>query len=314
MNKIYFSFAPIPWTRKPFTEEVGYISNEMVATGATQTTLMQIAEPPYSYSVTPAIFNGKRKKANWKSQQAIYFDFDNKNKEPDEIVRIDDVLEKFKKYGIVPNFYYYTFSNSETIPKFRIVLILDAPITNKKDCINILDGLKLCFQEADPACFEPSRIFHGGQKSFEITQEPVSLLKVIEVASIYNITNDHHKTRKVVSPWVSPYYNSNNTQAGTSSETEAENKRMYQNDFDWEKLKENCLIFKDFVDGVWLDHLIILGLATNMNRLRGGEKLFYDIIKKNNELGLTNYTENNLSTMRYAKSVDYNAENLCNFS
>ena len=89
-------------------------------------------------SFTPAVMTGTTGDT-WQSQQVICADIDNDSGEKDankRKIRLASPLtperarEVMAQYGIDPYFMYYSFSNADDWPKFRIVLILDAPITD----------------------------------------------------------------------------------------------------------------------------------------------------------------------------------------
>ena len=84
--------------------------------------------------------------STWQSQQVICADIDNDTGEKDadgRKIRIKNPLtpeqasEVMRNYGIDPYFMYYSFSNGENWPKFRIVLILDEVITDPDEAIDL---------------------------------------------------------------------------------------------------------------------------------------------------------------------------------
>lgn len=115
--------------------------------------------------------------STWQSQQVICADIDNDTGKKDadgRKIRIDNPLtpeqasEVMKKYGIDPYFMYYSFSNGENWPKFRIVLILDEVITDPDEAIDLSNRFNGIFNAAAEHCADTSsednaRYFFGGR-------------------------------------------------------------------------------------------------------------------------------------------------------
>ena len=113
----------------------------------------------------------------WQSQQVICADIDNDTGKKDadgRKIRIDNPLtpeqakEVMKKYGIDPYVMYYSFSNGENWPKFRIVLILDEVITDPVEAIDLSNRFNGIFNAAAEHCADTSsednaRYFFGGR-------------------------------------------------------------------------------------------------------------------------------------------------------
>ena len=125
---------------------------------------------------TPAEMTGTTG-STWKSQQVICADIDNDTGEKDadgRKIRIDNPLtpeqakEVMKKYGIDPYFMYYSFSNGENWPKFRIVLIMDEVITDPDEAKDLGTRFNGIFNAAAEHCADTSsednaRYFFGGK-------------------------------------------------------------------------------------------------------------------------------------------------------
>ena len=113
----------------------------------------------------------------WQSQQVICADIDNDTGKKDadgRKIRIDNPLtpeqasEVMRNYGIDPYFMYYSFSNGENWPKFRIVLILDEVITDPGEAIDLANRFNGIFNAAAEHCADTSsednaRYFFGGR-------------------------------------------------------------------------------------------------------------------------------------------------------
>ena len=115
----------------------------------------------------------------WQSQQVICADIDNDTGEKDADGRkicIDSPMtperarEVMKKYGIDPYFMYYSFSNTEQHPKFRIVLILDEPLTDPAAAEDLTARFTGIFSAdiekcADTGTRDNARLFFGGRSN-----------------------------------------------------------------------------------------------------------------------------------------------------
>ena len=115
--------------------------------------------------------------STWQSQQVICADIDNDTGEKDadgRKIRIKNPLtpeqasEVMRNYGIDPYFMYYSFSNGENWPKFRIVLILDEVITDPDEAIDLANRFNGIFNAAAEHCADTSsednaRYFFGGR-------------------------------------------------------------------------------------------------------------------------------------------------------
>ena len=61
--QINVSLAPVKCAQKPKSKkDISFINNSFILTGLTITELVQYSSEPYSYTITPAVFeNNKRK-------------------------------------------------------------------------------------------------------------------------------------------------------------------------------------------------------------------------------------------------------------
>lgn len=128
-------------------------------------------------SFTPAVMTGTTGD-KWQSQQVICADIDNDTGKKDadgHKIQIDNpltpehALEVMNQYGIDPYFMYYSFSNKAEWVKFRIVLVLDEPLTDPaaaNDYIARFTGIfnKAAYHCADTTASDNARLFYGGKK------------------------------------------------------------------------------------------------------------------------------------------------------
>ena len=88
--------------------------------------------------------------------------------------------------GITPFFMYHTFSNSDDLEKYRIVLILDQPITDKQEAAELTARFADIFNKrapgaADTTMSDAARLIFGGKHgcTFNITEQvtPLQVLR-----------------------------------------------------------------------------------------------------------------------------------------
>lgn len=127
-------------------------------------------------SFTPAVMTGTTGDT-WTQQQIICADIDNDTGKKDadgHKIMIGDPLtpdrarEVMAEYGIDPYFMYYSFSNTAEWPKYRIVLVLDDPITDPdtaNDLIHRFTGIfnKAADHCADTTARDNARLYYGGK-------------------------------------------------------------------------------------------------------------------------------------------------------
>lgn len=132
---------------------------------------------------TPAAMTGTTGDT-WQTQQVICADIDNDTGKKDadgHKIRLADPLtpekarEVMAQHGIDPYFMYYSFSNADNWPKFRIVLVLDAPITDPataNDLIARFTGIfnKAVYHCADTTASDNARLYYGGKADCIIYQ------------------------------------------------------------------------------------------------------------------------------------------------
>ncbi len=294
------TIAPIRLKGRPSTKEVATIRNNMSPTGLTYNQLIQHSAPPNSYTIAPALHTGCTiNNSSWVSQQVYYLDFDG-------TISINKVIERFNSFGITPNFYYTTFRHTDDSPRFRVGLLTDHELKDFDTAKRIREGLKRVFPESDPTCFDAARIFFGGTKTFPITEKPIPYYKLCLMIGIVTMEEDHGKSRFVPGRVSLLDYNKD-----TRFETDEYHayltylRRLKNNKVDFEKLAERVRIFKDFLDGVWLFHDQLFGIATSLHWLKGGKKLFKDTMNKYNELGLTNYDKYKFRIIDYVSIMEY---------
>ncbi|TDL30704.1 hypothetical protein E2R51_17110 [Jeotgalibacillus sp. S-D1] len=153
----------VDYLSKPSGREIGLINNRIIQCNPVEIDAAKLAEEvTKGKTFIPATFKSigdsiKRSKANWESQQVIALDFD-------EGLTLDEAInDEFFKHNAV--FLYTTFRHKENHHKFRVVFVLDKPLTQYKVFEYIIDDLLRCYPQADRACRDGSRLFFGGKEA-----------------------------------------------------------------------------------------------------------------------------------------------------
>ncbi|REG92143.1 hypothetical protein [Algoriphagus antarcticus] len=270
----------------------------------------EMMTPPHSFTWSGALMPNGRKAANWISQQVFALDFDS-GITPEEAIKIG--IEK----DLVPNLIYTSFSDSPELRKFRFVYVLDHSMEEPEGAKKLILYLMAMFPMADKMCKDISRMFYGG-KSFTIHSEVYHSLQEIYIKTdTYFMEIDTNKSRKITKSVKSRQAlgKDRGFREIPSEESIALFKKNKKFDHpDWSEFAEDVIIFKDFLEGKWLYHKEIFGLATSLHWFNGGQKLMKNTMEKHNRSGKTKYTENNFSTVIYAARVKYFPMKLSDFS
>jgi len=308
------SIDPKPQREKPSDlTEIGRINKSLqTITGLTISDISSILVKPYSFSWCPAVFNGRRSNENWVSQQVFALDFDGG-------ISPDDVFKRFNDYGIVPNIIYYTFSDTLENRKFRVLVFTDIAITDIEMRNHIQNGLLVLFPEADGSCKDPARFFFGGNTSEVLNPVPVELIKLFDCTSLSQNFGGNNTSTDLLQKRLLLYNIYRNKRSGISNYTLGIAPPKYlinhkNNLSDFNKISEQVKIFRDFLNGEWLHHPQLFGLATNLHWLRGGIKRMKNTMNHFNSIGKTQYTQNNFKILKYVKSMQYLPQSLKNFS
>ena len=153
---------------------------------------------------TPAAMTGTTGDT-WQAQQVICADIDNDTGKKDadgHKIRLADPLtpekarEVMAQHGIDPYFMYYSFSNADNWPKFRIVLVLDAPITDPataNDLIARFTGIfnKAVYHCADTTASDNARLYYGGKAdSIIYTSGKTTSTELLQALPVYEDTTE----------------------------------------------------------------------------------------------------------------------------
>lgn len=299
---------------KPNDKYRGTITNHLIhLEDVTIEEFAGLVQPPYSLTWSGNQYNGSRSNKNWISSCAYAVDFDKGT------ISIEEVIKRIQNLGITPQIHYYTFSDTPELRKFRIVFFLNTPITDRRINKMLIDGLLKLYPEADQTCKDFSRYFFGGKESTVISKKSIPVSKFIDSLSIYIISKDSFKTRKL--PLSSEYYTNINSVSKPTFLYKEYRNTGFQTSFeditpttssvqggiraDFNELRKRIKIFDSFCSGEWLYHDQLYGLATNMIYFEGGAKFMKEIMEKYNKEGLTDYGDEKLALIQYVKATHY---------
>lgn len=312
------------WTHKPNRDkgEIGEISDRIIY-HPVDITIKELATKvtqPYGQSWTTAYLiptPRKDKKGNivknekqeiiltrqnegWKSQSVFALDFDNtKNSIP---ITLDDVLKRLKFYGLNCTFAYNSFSNSESLPKFRVTFQTRQVFTDLYERDRIVGALHSLFPEADNIK-EPSRMFFGGRELIYTNYSyflDINLLTVAAKSEVTsnskNLSRDLTNLEKATQKDAKEYLENCVACCVYENESYYINKysesHFYTHDhttlqeISWQHLKHKVKIIKDLESGKWLTYPEYFGLVTNLINIKGGTqkyKKWLELMRKNNQ-------------------------------
>jgi hypothetical protein len=327
-DKTYpITIDPTPLKEKPEWSIRSHINKRLNKnTDVTIDQLSNLVAPPNSFTWSPGIFNGTPSNDNWTCQSIFALDFDGGE------LSIEEVYDRLHLYEIKPQLWYETFSSSETLIKFRVVLFLDYPVTNPKIHKLISLGLLKLFPEADQSCKDQARYYFGGSAATVTSYSPISLSNLIFISSTTLCAGDSMRNRSLpimeinstivetAPKWELLYYNYKNYHSGAQLNNSNNfpppynYKRGKLQKVDFDKSSQNIRIFREFLNGKWLSHMELFGLARNLQYVNGGFKLMNKIMTKFNSKRVTNYNPNNFAILTYLKKVQYPPQPIGEFS
>jgi hypothetical protein len=275
-------------------------------------------------SFTPAYFEGRRRNDGWRSQSVFVLDFD-------EGITFKAVMERLQENGLDCTFAYRTLGATSQLEKFRVIWQLDQCFIDKSDRDDLQDLLMDFFPECDKGCKDASRFFYGGKgllhENYSYVLDMQSFPELARLhCAIKKSKNGNQKRAlasfdkklRVLDVRGLPQNDENtagayiyNSDCGNLVNSDYSTKTLPQTlrGVDFNKLSQKVRILHDFISGKKLSHPVLLGLATNLRWIEGGQKLFNKMIETNPE-----YDPDKSSIMSYAVSSNYLPQFLKKFS
>lgn len=163
-EKFKLHIDKISYKEKPTNEEMKIIKVRLQGDSPpVEVSLLELLEKiQEGKPVSPAVMHGTKAK-DFEEQQIFMVDIDNK-KTDIPLLTVEKALKICKKNHLQPVFYYYTFSHTEEIPKFRLVFMMDEVITDHVLRDTVIRRLIDLFDQADTSCKNADRVFFGTNK------------------------------------------------------------------------------------------------------------------------------------------------------
>jgi hypothetical protein len=275
-------------------------------------------------SFTPAYFEGRRKNDRWRSQSVFVLDFD-------KGITFKAVMERLRENGLDCTFAYRTLGATSQLEKFRVIWQLDQCFIDKSARDALQDLLMDFFPGCDKSCKDASRFFYGGKgllhenysyvldmQSFQELARLHCAIKKSKNGNQKRALASFDKKLRVLDVRGLPQNDENtavayiyNSDCGNLVNSDYSTKTLPQTlrGVDFKKLSQKVRILHDFMSGKKLSHPVLLGLATNLRWIEGGQKLFNKMIETNPE-----YDPDKSSIMSYAVSSNYLPQSLKKFS
>ena len=167
MRKIKLLIDDFPYSSKP-DEEMGYIKTRFKDPNALkEVTVEQLFDYiGKGHTICPAVLKGGVGNENWKHQELVGIDID--NKELGKLITVDEAISLLKSNNINILGYYHTFSSCEEKQKFRLLFLLKEPVYDDVKMKFIIDTLIDFISQSDKACNDLSRCFYGTNKTTKI--------------------------------------------------------------------------------------------------------------------------------------------------
>lgn len=186
--QITLNVDKLAFNEKPQGAAIGSLRNRLCNKNSivTMTPTQLIAAIENGQTFTPAAMTGTSG-TTWQEQQIIVADIDNDEAATDENGnKIKGKKQPIKQpltseiarqicrlYKIEPCFMYHTFSNGPQLEKYRIVFVLDQPITDREEALRITRNIAGLFNRVAPGCCDTTatdaaRMLYGSRQNSAI--------------------------------------------------------------------------------------------------------------------------------------------------
>jgi hypothetical protein len=274
-------------------------------------TFLKYLEQPdiFKFSLATFTLTGE-----WMSQSV--FAIESNNSLPAETM-----LERLAVFNIVPNIVSYSRNSSDEIINCRVFFLLDKVISKPEHRDLVNTALATMFPECD--------LKHNDQVRLNTTVTvlnyiPTESNHLIESGFITMITKDKNQTRKIAEKrtqlldYYSKAQNSAEQKIPTYSIPKVTKPDLFRpsrsKKYNFSLGAEQVRIFREFLDGMCLNHIQLFGLATNLLWIKGGLKLMKETMEKHNREGKTKYSQHNYNVLIYVRCLDLIPQQLKSYS
>lgn len=171
--EITYNLDIVPFNSKPKNDAVIKAIRRRLASNTVTTTPEELLTSiEHGHTFTPAKMHGT-KGDTWDSQQIIIADIDNDKEDKriiDNPLNPGEAREIMEAHGIDPFCMYWSFSNTENHPKYRIMVILDEPLTDPTEAQDLTRRFTAIFNDftapekcADTKIIDNARIIYGSK-------------------------------------------------------------------------------------------------------------------------------------------------------
>ena len=208
----------------------------------------------------------------------------------DSGVDVKPVIEYCRKYSLIPNIIYSTFSNTAEKPRFRVIFILDTPIMDYNIAKRVQTGIVSLFK-SDENCKDNCRMFYPGpaviHRDDELNESSWFVSTILGSTVGESVINQKLRGRDVF---------------GDLSEIKRPDMLL---SFDWEKACEEIKILDLFLNHqVRVSYDILFGLALNLQYIKGGMKKLTNRMVEINKSGGGEYICGDVNTKRGIEKYD----------
>lgn len=314
-------------TSKPSTKQA-----KVAESNNTCTTLSNVC--PYLFaelvvgqgrSFCPALFKGgKRLNDNWLQQDVFMLDFDDNTD-------YNLVVERFEQYGINPNVLYTTFSDTPEHRKFRVVLFLNKTIKDPLKAKELILSLLWVFPEADIAVKDFARLSFGGKEVIHFEDTLVDVKNIAEIVFRYRESQEAEKNRlsglfkgsavsgehKQDEQDVKGQYGATllpSQRVVVCGDVSKSIRKINKKNFNFNLAIERIEILRDLVEGRWLYHSELFGLATNLKYINSGLDFMKEAMIEANRKGAASYGSEKFDMLEQVRNSNYKSQRLSQFS
>jgi hypothetical protein len=222
----------------------------------------------------PSVFqNNIRKNDAFISTQVFALDFDD-NQDPTEKIKL------FSEYGIRTNIMYYTFSSTDEYKKFRLVFVIDTPITDRKTREKIQLAFMGIAKDSDAACKDAARMFLGCNKTaIDLSLLPNKLTEILPAIDIYINSCVSEPTKRANTQILKNFQKTLSLNSIYKDERKMKENEQIQH-YNFEEAQKTSVVLKQFATGTHLKYRPLLVLATNMYYIKGGIKWMKECMDK----------------------------------
>lgn len=143
-------------------DDVWAITKRLTKQSGTIEDLAQELVLPNGRTWTPGVYSedGVRRNELWTEQQVFALDADSKG----AVLSSGDIVDRCRRFGILPAFIHTSFSHTPELPKYRVVFVSPVVITSARVRDVIQLALMRIFPEFDQSTKDAARMFFGGKE------------------------------------------------------------------------------------------------------------------------------------------------------